>query len=274
MNLFLAASFLTTNLSAGSSGVSLVSILGHTGVVVRGVLLLLLVLSFTCWTIIVAKLRSLRKIQRENEEFLGRFHQQKSLAIFYRDSRVFNDTPLLFVFRAAYSELARFLKALEHPKVKRSPQITAFVGAMRESIERAMETAWKVERTRIERWTSFLASTGSSAPFIGLFGTVWGIMNSFQHIGTQGSANLAVVAPGIAEALIATAIGLATAIPAVVAYNYFMQKVNVVETDIHHFMADFLNVVEREWLKRSVADHDSSQESSQPLTIAAHGDIL
>ena len=95
----------------------------------------------------------------------------------------------------------------------------------------------------------FLATTGNTTPFIGLFGTVWGIMNSFHGIGLRGSANLAVVAPGISEALIATAAGLAVAIPAVIAFNYFMQKIRIIESELHSFSADFLNIIGRDVLR-------------------------
>ena len=94
----------------------------------------------------------------------------------------------------------------------------------------------------------FLATTGNTAPFIGLFGTVWGIMNSFHGIGLRGSASLAVVAPGISEALVATAAGLAVAIPAVIAFNYFMQKIKILESELNSFSADFLNIIERDIL--------------------------
>ena len=95
----------------------------------------------------------------------------------------------------------------------------------------------------------FLATTGNTAPFIGLFGTVWGIMDSFHGIGLKGSANLAVVAPGISEALIATAAGLAVAIPAVIAFNFFMQKVRIMESELQSFSSDFLNIIERDLMR-------------------------
>ena len=98
--------------------------------------------------------------------------------------------------------------------------------------------------------TPFLATAGSTAPFIGLFGTVWGIMNAFQGIAYKGSANLAVVAPGIAEALIATAMGLVVAIPSVIAYNYFAQRIRIIEVELDNFSADFLNIVERDILRK------------------------
>ncbi|MCX7823234.1 MAG: MotA/TolQ/ExbB proton channel family protein [Syntrophobacterales bacterium] len=264
MNGFLCLAFTTINLGSTSEG-SFLSILGHTGIVVRVVLLILLLLSLGCWTVIVAKFWSFKKIQRENVEFLARFHQSKNFAQFYQESRRFSVTPLVYIFRAGYGEFIKFMKTVD-AELGRQAQAgnlgasakrgsNPFLGDhLKEIVNRAMETASMVERARMERWTPVLASTGSSAPFIGLFGTVWGIMNSFRHIGLQGSASLAVVAPGIAEALIATAIGLAAAIPAVIAYNYFMQKIHVVETDMKHFANDFLNAVEREWVKRSILD--------------------
>lgn len=261
--------FTATTLGGGSEG-SLLSILGHTGIVVRIVLLILLCLSLGCWTVMVAKFWSFKKIQRENIEFLTKFHQSRNFAQFYQESRKFSTTPLVYIFRAGYGEFVRFMKTIDTDAGRQDQKIASavltkkgyntFLGDhLKEIVNRAMETASMVERARMERWTPVLASTGSSAPFIGLFGTVWGIMNSFRHIGLQGSANLAVVAPGIAEALIATAIGLAAAIPAVIAYNYFMQKIHTVETDMKHFANDFLNAVEREWVKRSILEKRISQ---------------
>jgi biopolymer transport protein TolQ len=281
MNLFLV-SFVTTNLNAGGEG-SILSILGHTGIVVRIVLLLLVFLSLACWTIIVAKFWSFRKIQCENVEFLARFHQSRGLASFYQDTRRFSQTPLVYVFRAGYGEFVRFLKSVESSKIETvAPKFSRFPGGssillgdhMKEIIHRAMDTATIVERARMERWIPLLASTGSSAPFIGLFGTVWGIMNSFRHIGLQGSASLAVVAPGIAEALIATAIGLAAAIPAVIAYNYFMQKIHVIETDIQHFINDFLNTVEKEWIRKNMLEEQSQVGSKTVAAATQQGNLL
>lgn len=266
MNSFLFA-FTSINLNPASEG-SLLSILGHTGIVVRVVLLILLLLSLGCWTVIVAKFWSFKKIQRENMEFLARFHQSKNFAQFYQESRRFSTTPLVYIFRAGYGEFVRFMKTVDYEVSRQNPGASSgsskkgsnmLLGDhLKEIVNRAMETASMVERARMERWTPVLASTGSSAPFIGLFGTVWGIMNSFRHIGLQGSANLATVAPGIAEALIATAIGLAAAIPAVIAYNYFMQKIHIVETDMKHFANDFLNAVEKEWVKRSILESQNA----------------
>jgi biopolymer transport protein TolQ len=280
MNAFIFA-FTATTLGGGSEG-SLLSIIGHTGIVVRIVLLILLFMSLMCWTVMAAKFWNFRKIRKENLEFLARFHQTKSIGMFYNESRKFSVTPLVYIFRAGYGEFIRFMKTVEGTS-GRSGQSSVSAGAvkkgsnvvlgdhLKEMVNRAMETAIMVERARMERWTPVLASTGSSAPFIGLFGTVWGIMDSFRHIGLQGSASLAVVAPGIAEALVATAIGLAAAIPAVIANNYFMQKIQAVETDMRHFANDFLNGVEREWIKRNLAEE---QSGTKTLTVAAQGDLL
>ena len=118
-----------------------------------------------------------------------------------------------------------------------------------ESIERSLSRAQTSEITRLESMVPFLATTGATAPFVGLFGTVWGIMNSFRHIGEKGQANLATVAPGIAEALIATAIGLIAAIPAVMAYNYFVRRIKVQAAEMESFSKDFLNIVKRHFFK-------------------------
>jgi biopolymer transport protein TolQ len=118
-----------------------------------------------------------------------------------------------------------------------------------ENVKRTLRRAINTEMTRLTQMVPFLATTGNTTPFIGLFGTVWGIMHSFRSIGLKGSANLAVVAPGISEALIATAAGLAVAIPAVIAFNYFNQKIRVIESELQSFSADFLNIVERDILR-------------------------
>jgi biopolymer transport protein TolQ len=120
-----------------------------------------------------------------------------------------------------------------------------------ENIPRALRAAMNAQVTRLGYALTFLATTGNTAPFIGLFGTVWGIMNSFQSIGLRGGASLAVVAPGISEALIATAAGLAAAIPSVIGYNYFSNQVRLLETEMNNFSSDFLNMLERDMVRRT-----------------------
>ena len=144
-------------------------------------------------------------------------------------------SPLAEMFRSAYLELQRLRKPDApgpHP-----------AGATAR-IKRALTQAATAEQTRLEKYLGFLATTGSTAPFIGLFGTVWGIMDAFRQIGLRGSANLATVAPGISEALIATAFGLIAAIPAVIAYNYYLGRVNLIATEMDNFSSEFLNIVE------------------------------
>ncbi len=244
---FVVASFLTTNL--GASKTYVFSLLGHTGVLVRFVLLFLVILSIVCWAVIFGKLWRFRKVKKETISFLSRFHQQKNLSFFYKDSRSFSETPLVYVFRAGYGELLRLYKTIDAAtdKVILTESVMELI---HDSVYRSMVSVMMAEKARLERWLSVLASTGSSAPFIGLFGTVWGIMNSFRSIGLKGAANLAVVAPGIAEALIATAVGLAAAIPAVIAYNFFMQKLRVLDIETRHFISDFMRLVERDIIKK------------------------
>ncbi len=153
----------------------------------------------------------------------------------------FPHTPLTVLFREGYQELNHVQKRREGQEGK---GVTTDLGAVG-NVGRALHRATTVETQRLERYLTFLATTGSTAPFIGLFGTVWGIMNAFHGIGQTGSANLAVVAPGISEALVATALGLVAAIPAVMAYNHFLSKVRGLINEMDNFSQEFLNIVER-----------------------------
>ena len=148
-------------------------------------------------------------------------------------------SPVAQVFRSGYVELARLKKRSGDDDL----------GGGIENVERALRRSANAESTAMESMTAFLATVGSTAPFIGLFGTVWGIMKAFQDIGRMGSANLATVAPGISEALIATAAGLAAAIPAVIAYNFFLARIRVLEGEMEAFSSDFLNIVKRHFFR-------------------------
>jgi biopolymer transport protein TolQ len=147
------------------------------------------------------------------------------------------------VFRAGFVELAKLRKRRTEAGGDASAPET-HIGDI-ESIERALSRARTMAVTEMENKVPFLATTASSAPFIGLFGTVWGIMNSFRNIGAKGAANLATVAPGIAEALVATAIGLVAAIPAVMGYNYLSRRIRVISAEMETFTNDFLNIIRR-----------------------------
>jgi biopolymer transport protein TolQ len=203
-------------------GDTVLTLILSAGLVVKIVLLILLFFSIFSWAIIFYKFRFLSKVEKETEEFHRAFLKSRDWDVLYQSTKRLTLSPLANLFRAVHS-----VEEVD-----------------RESVRRTLKRIEAVEAARLERHLTFLATTGSTTPFIGLFGTVWGIMNSFRGIGRLGSASLAVVAPGIAEALIATAAGLAAAIPAVVAYNYYLGRVrrNIVIMEdfsqelINHFM--------------------------------------
>ena len=217
------------------------------GPMVKGVLLILLILSVACWAVIFIKFRLLRRARRESSQFMELYWHRKSFPSLYRDSKTMEESHLAQIFQIGYEELVRLNKYLDRGI---SEESSVDPGTLLENVERAMRGAMLGETQRLERFVPLLATTGNTAPFIGLFGTVWGIMTSFQEIGLKGAANLAVVAPGISEALVATAIGLATAIPAVVAFNHFSNKLRQAESEMNNFAADFLNIVKRDLLRR------------------------
>lgn len=207
------------------------------GLVEKLVMLVLLGFSITSWAIIAYKWRNLRRAYGESENFLDSFWSSKRLDAIYQRSESLSASPISQVFRAGYIELAKIKK-------KGEASSETQLGAM-ESVERSMRRAAAAELTSLESLVSFLATTGSTAPFIGLFGTVIGIMNSFQDIGRMGNANLATVAPGIGGALVATAFGLFAAIPAVIAYNTFLTRIRILDIEMQNFSSDFLNIIKR-----------------------------
>ncbi len=241
-------------LSAGSSGGTALNpweLISHASSVVMLVLLVLTGMSVVCWFIIGAKVVRLSQASRESSRFLDRFWDTEQgnvwsvqrleglYASIPRDKR----SPVASVFHAGYVELARVLGGSDE-----SSRSQRHYGGDIDNVARALRRASANEVTTLESMVPFLATTGSTAPFVGLFGTVWGIMNSFINIGAHKNASLDVVAPGIAEALIATAIGLAAAIPAVMAYNYFVRRINVLASEMENFSSDYLNIVRRHFL--------------------------
>ncbi len=210
---------------------------------VQLVLLLLLFFSLTSWTIILIKYLYMRRAFRQSEAFTNIFWESRDLSLANKQANLLDGSPLARVFSIGYAEL----KKLRQTSGKSSPDdgnslIEKFSGI--DNIKRALRRAITTETTRMTQMIPFLATAGNTTPFIGLFGTVWGIMESFRGIGLSGTASLAVVAPGISEALVATAAGLAVAIPAVIAFNYFMQRIRVMEAELQNFAADFLNIIE------------------------------
>lgn len=213
-----------------------------TGLVVKGVLLLLIMFSVVSWAIIMFKFFQIQKAFSESGRFMDFFWKTKRFDSIASQVDRFGSSPLTALFNEGYSELKQVMEA-EGAKPDHGGLSTDLGGVA--NVTRALRRATNLEVNRLEKYTTFLATTGSTSPFIGLFGTVWGIMVAFEGIGKTGSASLAVVAPGIAEALIATAVGLVAAIPAVMAYNHFQHKIRVLVKEMDSFSTEFLNIVQR-----------------------------
>ncbi|MEO1482959.1 MAG: protein TolQ [Myxococcota bacterium] len=210
----------------------------NAGLFEQAVMVLLLIFSVISWAIIYFKARGLSKAYSESDTFLDIFWGSKRLDAIYQKSEGLAASPVSKVFRAGYVELAKLKKKDGDDKEDLS------LGAL-DSVNRSMRRASASEITGLESLIPFLATVGSTSPFIGLLGTVMGIVTAFQEIGRLGNANLATVAPGIGGALVATAFGLFAAIPAVIAYNYFVNRIRVLEVEMENFSADFLNIIKR-----------------------------
>ncbi|BCR07034.1 Tol-Pal system subunit TolQ [Desulfuromonas versatilis] len=213
----------------------------NAGPVVKLVLLILVYFSVVSWAIIFYKFRVIHRATKDSERFLEFFWAKKRFDAIGQGLGDYGHSPLTVLFREGYQEL---IKGQRKREGEDEVGFAAELGGA-DNVARALRRAMTLETHRLEKFLTFLATTGSTAPFIGLFGTVWGIMDSFHGIGQTGSASLAVVAPGISEALVATAIGLVAAIPAVVGYNHFVNKVNVLTGEMDNFSQEFLNIVER-----------------------------
>jgi biopolymer transport protein TolQ len=225
---------------------TIVQMVTGSGAVVQGVLFLLLGFSVVSWAIIFTKLRQIRRAERESDRFIDIFWDAKNLTAINTASLDLKESPVAQVFRAGYQELVRLTRAKR--QAAGGDEMSTDLGGV-ENVERAMKRATTQEITKLERSLGFLATTASAAPFVGLFGTVWGIMNAFRGLSVTQSSSIQAVAPGISEALIATAIGLAAAIPAVMAYNHFAGKVRVLSAEMDNFASEFLNIAERHFLK-------------------------
>lgn len=227
----------------------------NASLMVQFVLLLLLFFSISSWAIIIIKFRYIRRAIRESGLFTDFFWRSRDLSAAFAKAKQLNGSPIARVFRIGYVELRKLSQSGIPISTVPSPHSGGDLSSSNgqlfgtDNVKRALRRAITTETTRMTELVPFLATTGNTAPFIGLFGTVWGIMDSFHGIGLKGSANLAVVAPGISEALIATAAGLAVAIPAVIAFNFFMQKVRIIESELQSFSADFLNIIERDLMR-------------------------
>jgi biopolymer transport protein TolQ len=212
--------------------------------VVKSVLLLLVFASFWSWVIIVDKAIALSTLKRRSRRFEQTFWSGRSLDELYTQYSAKPDQPMAAIFVAALREWRRSFEKSPPPKE------TSHAG-VKDRVEKAMNVSIQRETEKVERGLSFLATVGSTAPFVGLFGTVWGIMNSFQAIAVRQDTTLAVVAPGIAEALFATALGLLAAIPAVIAYNRFVNELGRLTGRLEAFADEFSAFLSRQLDERS-----------------------
>ena len=225
-------------LAAVATDFSLISLFQRADWVVQSVIVLLLMASFWSWAIIIDKFFRLRRLRGQLNKFEDIFWSGKSLEDLYDKLGHRPDQPMALMFASAMREWRRSAES--------GPITAARAPNVKDRIAKVMNVTEARELDRVERFLSFLATVGSTAPFVGLFGTVWGIMNSFQAIATQNNTTLAVVAPGIAEALFATALGLLAAIPAVVAYNNFINARDRLEVRLDGFSEEFQAILSRQ----------------------------
>lgn len=216
-----------------SANPSILGYIANADLVVKSVMLILLGASIASWTLIFQRFSLLKRVQKQISGFEKEFWSGVSLPdLFQRTSK--NSKGIVSVFRAGYNEYQLLTKTSQS-----APEIMS-------GIKRAMHIATRQEIDRLENNVSFLATVGSTSPYIGLFGTVWGIMNAFSALGTVQQASIAMVAPGISEALVATAIGLFAAIPAVIAYNRFSNQLTRIDDRYELFQEEFMSLLQRE----------------------------
>jgi biopolymer transport protein TolQ len=217
------------------------------GFVVQAVLLILIALSIWSWAITIAKIIQLRTATRKSGEFSDIFWETRNFARVDDSSRRLDGSPLASVFTSGYRELMHIVQ--ENTEAQKKGVLAAGADEDLGTVERALKRAELDETHRLERGVTFLATVASAAPFIGLFGTVWGIMNAFHGLGQAKSTTIQAVAPGISEALVATAVGLAAAIPAAVAFNYFTAAIRQLRQKMDSFSSEFLNIARRYFVK-------------------------
>jgi len=230
----------------GPNGMGVVGLLLDSGPLVQAVLLILAAFSIGSWGIILYKLVQISRARRESERFTTIFWESKNLASIHNASVEMGRSPVAQVFRAGYRELLQLTRA-KRQAVGADSSFSTDLGGV-ENVTRAMRRQMNVEITKLEQGITFLATTGSTAVFIGLFGTVIGIITAFLGLSTEHSSNIQAVAPGIAEALITTAVGLIAAIPAQMFYNFLIARVRVLATEMENFISEFLNIAERHFL--------------------------
>ena len=222
-------------------GSSILGLFGHASGFALVILFLLLLFSLLSWTIIVRKWLTFRQISQKNRAFVAIFRKSSRLSEVGAACQLYSSTPLSGVFSAGYQELNAQIQTLK----SQSPDHPVLEDRHIIGIQRALQRASAAELSILEKNMSWLATTGSVTPFIGLLGTVVGIISAFEGLGFEKTASIQAVAPGIADALVATAAGLFAAIPAVIAYNQFIGKMKNVATEMDDFSLEFLNLVQR-----------------------------
>jgi biopolymer transport protein TolQ len=238
---------------AGSNsglGTNIVDLVARSSLIAKAVLILLAIFSIVSWGVILYKLWAFRRASRQTGSFLDVFRRSSKFSEVQAVCRTLKDSPLVGIFQAGYAEITAQLRhgsstgeTPDHPSHASAGSRPTLKSLP--ALDRALLRASSIEMTRLERHVTFLATTASISPFIGLFGTVWGIMSAFEGIGQTGSTNLGIVAPGIAEALIATAAGLFAAIPAVYFYNHLTNQAKLFASQMDDFSLEFLNIAER-----------------------------
>ncbi len=223
---------------------SILNMIFGSGLVVQSVLIILILLSVWSWAITIAKSIQFRRAQANSDEFAQVFWESRNFARIDESSRRLTSSPLVSVFTSGYRELLHTLQ-----ETKESGAAPLDLSSELGTVERALRRAELEESHRLERGVTFLASVASAAPFIGLFGTVWGIMNAFHGLSQAKSSTIQAVAPGISEALVATAVGLAAAIPAAIAYNYFTASLKKFRQSMDGFSEEFLNIARRYFVR-------------------------
>ena len=218
-------------LAAAARGLDVWSLVMDSGPIAKFVLLVLAGFSIASWAIMAERHRRFRRAERESMQFIKRFNEGGGLATIGDDTASLRWSPLAHIYRSGFREISL------NPPAEGATLAVASLDA----VGRVLRKSALVHQTDLERSLGFLATTASATPFIGLFGTVWGIMNAFRGIGVSGTASLAAYAPGIAEALVATAAGLAAAIPATIGYNFFLDRLRSMDAKTDEFIADFIN---------------------------------
>ena len=241
---FLSLPLIATT-GADKEEVNVFNIILEADIVVLAVLVLLAVLSVVSWYIMGHKALSLHRARKDSRAFLDIFWQSKRLDAIYQSADEFPNAPVSQVFKAGYVELSKLKNAGKSESLEGMRDQLGDI----ENVERSLRRASRKEISQMESMVPFLATVGSTSPFIGLFGTVWGIMLAFLEISAQEAAGIDVVGQPIAEALIVTAAGLFAAIPAVVAYNWFVNRIKIQGVEIENFSSDFLNIVKRHFFK-------------------------